>query len=296
MKLYANGDLLGTPRPRPARRPSSPPPGSPSRSPATRPPLSARATDAAGNDSSCSTAFPYTEDSTAPAAPQITDTDPDSPANDNDPEVKGTTGTGSPTQVKLYANGTCSGSAASTGTPAQFAAAGITVAVPGDATTQLSARATDAAGNDSSCSTAFPYTEDSTAPAAPTITDTDPDSPANDNDPEVKGTTGTGSPTQVKLYANGTCSGSAASTGTPAQFAAAGITVAVPGDATTQLSARATDAAGNDSSCSTAFPYTEDSTAPARATDHRHRPGLARQRQRPRGEGVGRGRLDRAPL
>ena len=30
-----------------------------------------------------------------PAAPAITDTDPDSPANDNDPEVKGTVGTGS---------------------------------------------------------------------------------------------------------------------------------------------------------------------------------------------------------
>ena len=37
-------------------------------------------------------------DITPPAAPQITDTDPDSPANDNNPEVKGTTGAGSPTR------------------------------------------------------------------------------------------------------------------------------------------------------------------------------------------------------
>ena len=78
---------------------------------------------------------------------------------------------------------------------------------------QLSATATDAAGNTSDCSASFTYTEDSTAPAAPTITDTDPDSPSNDNTPEVKGTAGAGSPTAVKLYTNGDLHRRAAATG-----------------------------------------------------------------------------------
>ena len=225
--------------------------------------LAARTSDASGNDSTCSAAFPYTEDSTGAAAPAITDTDPDSPSSDNNPEVKGTTGAGSPTTVKLYTNSSCSGSPAATGTPTQFAGAGITVAVPANATTQLAARTSDASGNDSTCSSAFPYVEDSTAPATPAITDTDPDSPSSDNNPEVKGTTGSGSPTAVELYANGSCSGSPVATGTPTQFGGAGITVAVPANAVTQLSALATDAAGNDSSCSGSFSYTEDSTAPA---------------------------------
>ena len=67
---------------------------------------------------------------TEPAAPSITDTDPDSPANDNSPEVKGTVGSGSPTQVKIYVNASCSGAPDATGTVAQFTGAGITVDVP----------------------------------------------------------------------------------------------------------------------------------------------------------------------
>ena len=44
-----------------------------------------------------------------PAAPALTDTDPDSPASDRNPEVKGTVGGGNPTQVRLYTSATCSG-------------------------------------------------------------------------------------------------------------------------------------------------------------------------------------------
>ena len=103
---------------------------------------------------------------------------------------------------------------------------------------------------------------DVSPPAVPAITATDPASPANDGTPKVKGSTGAGSPTEVKLYTNASCSGSPAATGTPVEFAAAGITVPVPLNVTTQLAARATDGAGNDSACSISFPYTEDSTGP----------------------------------
>ncbi len=103
-------------------------------------------------------------DVTPPAPPQLTTTNPGSPANDENPEVRGTTGAGSPTLVKLYTNGACSGPPAATGSPSQFAAGGITVAVPPDATTRLAARSTDAAANDSACSAGLDYREDSTGP------------------------------------------------------------------------------------------------------------------------------------
>ena len=197
----------------------------------------------------------------APGTPSIVDTDPDSPAKQNDPSVKGTVGGGDPVQIKLFESSDCTGDPAATGTVAEFAGAGIAVAVPEDATTVLTAIATDAAGNDSACSSPFAYTEDSTAPAAPQVTDTDPHSPGNSNSPKVKGTVGGGDPIQIKLFESSDCTGDPAATGTVAEFAGAGIAVAVPEDATTVLTAIATDAAGNDSACSSPFAYTEDSTA-----------------------------------
>ena len=220
--------------------------------------LRASATDAAGNASACSSPLSYTEDSTAPSAPSLTDTDPDSPANDNNPEVKGSAEAGS--TVRLYSTSDCSGPPLGTGSPGQFSSPGITVNVPGDQTTNLRATATDAAGNASACSSALAYTEDSTPLAAPQITDTDPDSPANDNNPEVKGSTEAG--VTVRIFATSDCSGPPLATGSAGQFSSPGITVNVPGDQTTNLRATATDAVGNASGCSAAFPYTEDSQPP----------------------------------
>jgi hypothetical protein len=225
----------------------------------------ATATDPAGNTSACSSgplgSITYTEDSTAPAQPSLTDTDPDSPADDNSPEVKGSAESGS--TVKLHANASCSGTEAASGTAAAFASPGFTVSVANDSTTTFHATATDAAGNTSSCSAgSITYVEDSTTPAAPTLTDTDPDSPANDNSPEVKGTAESGS--TVKLYPNATCSGTEAASGTAAAFASPGLTVSVANDSSTTFYATATDAAGHTSACSTSsITYVEDSTSPA---------------------------------
>ena len=117
--------------------------------------------------------------------------------------------------VHIYKSANCSGTAAATGTAAQFAT-GLTVAVTENAESSLTATATDAAGNVSGCSSAVSYTEDSIAPATPTITETNPASPANNDNPVVKGTVGEGSPTHVKIYTTNDCSGAAATTGTPA--------------------------------------------------------------------------------
>jgi subtilisin family serine protease len=202
-------------------------------------------------------------DTTPPVAPSLTDTDPDSPANDNTPEVKGSAEAGS--TVTLYTNAVCTGSPATTGPAAEFASPGLTVPVPDNSTTILRATATDAAGNTSTCSPGLTYTEDSAAPTAPSVTDTDPDSPANDNTPEVKGSAETGS--TVRLYTNAACSGSPAAVGTAATFASPGLTVPVADNSTTTFRATATDAAGNTSACSEGLSYTEESSVPPPPTE-----------------------------
>ncbi|MFI5025791.1 MAG: galactose oxidase-like domain-containing protein, partial [Solirubrobacterales bacterium] len=85
--------------------------------------------------------------------------------------------------------------------------------------------------------------DDTTVPSSPTLTDTDPDSPANDNNPEVKGSAEAGS--TVRIYSTATCSGSPLATGSAAAFTGCGITTPVPGDQTTNLRATATASAGN---------------------------------------------------
>jgi polysaccharide biosynthesis protein PslG len=119
-----------------------------------------KAIDAPGNESQIVWRS-FTVDTVAPPAPRITDTDPNSPANDNTPEVKGSATAG--TTVKLYKTAGCTnGTAVAAGSAAKFASPGITASVPDNTTTAFRARATDAAGNASPCSGAFTYVEDST--------------------------------------------------------------------------------------------------------------------------------------
>ena len=100
---------------------------------------------------------------------------------------------------------------------------------------------------------------------APTVTDTDPDSPADDNNPEIKGSAIAGS--TVKLYTNPNCTGVPVATGTAANFASPGFTVSVPDDSTTTFFATATPATATGtagtttSACSTSsITYTEETT------------------------------------
>lgn len=106
----------------------------------------------------------------------------------------------------------------------------------------------------------FALLTDQTAPAAPTIVATDPPSPANDNNPKLKGNAEVGS--TVRLFASTDCSGLVAAQGSAAAFAFPGLVVAVPDNSTTQFTATATDPAGNTSPCSGAFAYTESTPPP----------------------------------
>jgi hypothetical protein len=205
---------------------------------------------------------------TSPGTPTLTDTDPDSPANDNSPKVKGTAQAGS--TVKIYKAATTAdcttANLLATGTAAELTSPGIPVSVADNTTTTLRATATDSAGNTSACSDPIVYVEDSAAPPGPTFTDTDPDSPANDNAPKVKGTAQ--ADTTVRLYKAATTADctpeNLVATGTAADFASPGLQVSVADNTTTRFRAIATDAAGNSSPCSGgSIFYVEDSTPPS---------------------------------
>lgn len=99
------------------------------------------------------------------------------------------------------------------------------------------------------------------APSAPTVSSTNPASPANDNNPKVIGSAAAGS--AVKLYANSTCTGGMLGSGSSASFALPGITATVADNSTTTIYATATDAASKVSACSSSSAtYTEDSIPP----------------------------------
>ena len=184
----------------------------------------ATATDSAGNVSPCSAALTYVEDSTAPGAPAITSSDPASPANNNEPEDQGHRRGGS--TVQLYTTADCTGAAAATAAPPRSPAPGLTVTVADNSTTSFRATATDAAGNTSPCSAVLQLRRGLLRPAARrALTDSDPDSPANDNAPRIKGTAADGS--TVRLYTTADCTGAPAATGTAAALDGPGLTVSV---------------------------------------------------------------------
>lgn len=207
----------------------------------------ATATDAAGNASACSSSFvQFVEDSAAMSAPSSLASTPASPSSDNAPRIHGVADAGS--TVKLYTNDSCTSAVLATGTAAQFTSPGITVSLNADTTTTIYATATDVANNISSCSSGYTYVEDSTAPAAPTLSATSVESPGSTTSPKVTGTAEAGS--TVSLHLASDCSGGAIGTGSAAQLGGLGVTATVPSQAASTIYAKATDAAGNVSPCS----------------------------------------------
>ena len=222
--------------------------------------FSVDAVDAAGNRSACATAGTYVEDSTPPPAPAGLSSSPASPSQVRAPQIKGSAQDGS--MVVVYADPACKyGTNVASGTAAEFASQGLAVTVGSNSMTSFTARATDAAGNVSTCSAAFTYVEDELAPAAPDGFVLTPSSPANDNTPTLEGAAEAGS--RVELWATPDCTGRMIASGTQAAFASPGFHVSVADDTTTTLYAVAIDAAGNASPCSEGVTYVEDSSSPA---------------------------------
>jgi hypothetical protein len=217
-----------------------------------------RAADSLGNLDSTAASRTFTVDTQAPPAPRITGTDPASPANNNQPKVKGNAQAG--TRVKIYKVAGCTGSPLVSGRSGRFHSTGLTVTVPNNSTTSFRATATDAAGNTSPCSPLHKYVEDSKAPTAPSINGTAPTSPANNNQPRVRGFSQ--APATIRLYTTMGCTGTPVASGTATLFHSPGLTVSLADNTTTSFRATATDPAGNTSPCSAARSYVEDSIAP----------------------------------
>jgi sugar lactone lactonase YvrE len=219
----------------------------------------ATATDAAGNTSACSSSsISYVEDSIPPAVPTITLT-PTDPGSDPTPTWSFTGEPGGFFSCELSLGGspifdfaTCTSSHT------------YDISLEPDGTYTLSVTQTDAAGNTGAAAT-DDYTLDRSGPAPPTLSSTNPASPANNNTPLILGSAEPGS--TVWLYTNSTCTSAVAANGTAAEFNSPGLAVAVPDNSTTTLFATAIDSLGNPSSCSaSSISYVEDSAAPTQPT------------------------------
>ena len=217
-----------------------------------------RATDPAGNADPTPASRTLAIDTQAPPPPHVTATTPASPANDNSPRIRGSAQAGS--RVRIYKTPGCAGSPLVVGAVGRFHSSGLGVSVADNTITRFRATATDLAGNTSTCSAVREYVEDSNPPPAPLIKGTNPRSPANDNQPMVRGFAL--APSTVRLYTTAGCAGSPVVSGPASPFHVPGLEVVVPDNTTTALRATATDLAGNTSTCSGAWHYVEDSISP----------------------------------
>ena len=228
--------------------------------------LTATATDAAGNTGVASTVLAVTIDTAAPVAPSIASFSTDSGVvgdgitNDNTLTLTGTAEAGS--TVKVYDGATLLGSITANGSGAwSYTTAALT-----NGAHSLTATATDAAGNTGVASTALAVTIDATAPVAPTIASFSSDSGVsgdgitNDNTLTLTGTAEANC--TVKVYDGATLLGSATANGSGAwSYTTAALT-----NGAHNLTATATDAAGNTGAASTALAVTIDTTAPVAPT------------------------------
>ncbi|WP_257450792.1 Ig-like domain-containing protein [Archangium lipolyticum] len=218
--------------------------------------FSARTADIAGNASSCSEAFVYTHDGTAPEPVRLRFS-PETPANDNAPLFVGTTEPGA--RVLVFTGSACAGDPFATPSVSTSGSFEVKLSVADDTAASFSAYAIDTAGNMGPCASTR-YVEDSTPPAAPSALTLSPGSPNESNSITVSGTS---VPSQVLLFTSEGC------TGTPlassAQLWSEGsfsVSATVPENATTSLYVATRDAAGNRSECRGPLVYIEDSLPP----------------------------------
>ncbi|MBU6188747.1 MAG: FG-GAP repeat protein, partial [Betaproteobacteria bacterium] len=237
--------------------------------------LTATATDAAGNTSGGSTPFALSVDTTAPAAPVIAavadDVSPVTTAslasgattNDATPALSLTAEAGS--TVRIYNGSTLLGTATES-SPGNFTFTPASALA--DGAYSLTATATDAAGNVSAASSAFRLTVDTAAPATPAVTS----QLTHDTTPVITGTavlaagetlriTVSGATYTVTPGANGSWS---LDLGTATPVSGTTLTPLTAG--TVSVTARVTDAAGNESTDSTSGELQIDLTPPATPT------------------------------
>ena len=204
--------------------------------------------------SACSEELFYADegpDETPPDPPVLSATAPASPATSREPRIVGSAESNS--SIAIYAGGSCSGSPVAGGSAAALASPGIKVTVAENEEATFSATATDEAGNTSACSQPIAYLQLG-VPAAPVLTATSPPSPAANDSPLVIGQAQSRS--RVRIYAGAGCTGLTLGQGSAAELASPGIRIIIDEESTADLSATATNEAGDVSPCSATLPYT----------------------------------------
>jgi parallel beta-helix repeat protein len=220
--------------------------------------LTATATDAVGNTGAASTALSVTIDTSAPSAPAIASFSTDSGVtgdhitNDKTLTLAGTAEAGS--TVKVYDGATLLGSANANGSGAWS----YTTGPLADGSHNLTATATDTAGNTGVASSTFGVTVDTNAPLAPSIGS---GVVVNVNAVALSGTAEAGS--TVRVYEGTTLVGSATANGSGAW----NYTSAALADGGHSFTATATDAAANLGVASSALAVTIDTSTPSPAED-----------------------------
>ena len=270
-----SGPSLPAPRPEPS--PTSPTAPTPSRSaPPTRPKTPTRPRRAARYGRH-----------RRPPGPSLTDTDPDSPANDNNPEVKGSAEAGS--TVSIYSTSDCSGAPLATGTAAAFPRPGSRSRSPAirpptsgrpPPTPPATLGVLDAPGLHRGLDRPGAARPHRHRPRLARPTTTTPRSRARAD----AGST-------VRIYSTAGCTARRSPPAPPPPSASPGITTPVADDRPPTFGhghRRRRQRLG----LLAALAYTEDSSRPRAPEPHRHRPRLPGQRQQPRDQGHGRGRLD----
>ncbi|KYG85234.1 hypothetical protein AWW67_16110 [Roseivirga seohaensis] len=230
-----------------------------------------KAQDAGGNGNTAASELRVVNDETVPAAPIVASisTDAGSSATDNVTndqtlEISGTAEANA--SVEVFIGGSSIGNTTADGSGNwTYDHTGSSLA---EATHSITAKATDAAGNESAESTALSVTVDITAPGAPVVTgisnDTgvsSSDGLTNDDAIEIHGTAEAN--TTVEVFIDNT------SVGTTNADANGDWTLDRSRDAlaenTYSITAKATDLAGNESAASSAFSLQIDLTGPVSA-------------------------------
>ncbi|WP_395446400.1 beta strand repeat-containing protein (plasmid) [Aminobacter sp. UC22_36] len=227
--------------------------------------ITARASDAAGNEGAASGGLSVTIDATPPGAPGTPDlvaasdsgtSNTDNNTNDTTPTFTGSGVNG--TTVTIYAGATAVGSALVSGGTYT-----VTTSALIDGVYNITARASDAAGNEGAASGGLSVTIDATPPGAPGTPDlvaasdsgtSNTDNNTNDTTPTFTGSGVNG--TTVTIYAGATAVGSALVSGGTYT-----ITTSALANGTQNITARVSDAAGNEG-ISAALAVTIDTVGP----------------------------------
>lgn len=213
-----------------------------------------------GNASTCALLTTYTHSTAGPTPPLFTALSPTSPSSTTlTPLITGQV-SGSTTQVSIFSDPAC-GTKLAEGTTAEFTTTGIQIPVASNAATLLYGIAYDVLNQPSTCNYLSTFTHDTVAPASPTFSATVPLSPTRTTIyPLVKGAASADTAI-VKLYSGVACT-LRIGTGTKVEFESTGITASARGNDTTEIYARAEDAAGNASTCVHLVSFTNDTIPP----------------------------------